>query len=446
MKDNLPYDEIDHRYHVHPWQNTGETVADARELVPRGQGVHLHDENGQRMLDGPGGMWCVQVGHGRDEIADAMADQARTAAYCSPFSHTTEPAVRLAEKVASLTPGDLNRVFFTTGGSTAVDTALRFVQFYNNVLGRPEKKRILSREHAYHGSTYLSAAASGKERDRSFMDAARDQVHLLPSIKSLDRPAGQSLDAFFDARVDDLEQAIDRLGAQRVAAFIAEPIQASGGVIVPSADYLSRCAAVCRANDVLFIADEVVTGFGRLGHWFASEEVFGVTPDLLTTAKGLTSGYSPLGACCISDALYNQLADHAATFAHGYTYSAHPVSCAAALANIAIIERESLLSHARDMGEVLQAGMATLSDLPLVREVRGAGLLGCVECGDGQNLERDYQLGLEIDRRCQARGLLVRPIVNLCVVSPPLTITPEQIDFMVSVLRDSILETAQARG
>gem|GEM_PF-6365201 len=233
MKDNLPYDEIDHRYHVHPWQNTGETVADARELVPRGQGVHLHDENGQRMLDGPGGMWCVQVGHGRDEIADAMADQARTAAYCSPFTHTTEPAVRLAEKVASLTPGDLNRVFFTTGGSTAVDTALRFVQFYNNVLGRPEKKRILSREHAYHGSTYLSAAASGKERDRSFMDAARDQVHLLPSIKSLDRPAGQSLDAFFDARVDDLEQAIDRLGAQRVAAFIAEPIQASGGVIVP---------------------------------------------------------------------------------------------------------------------------------------------------------------------------------------------------------------------
>ncbi|MEM7378760.1 MAG: aminotransferase [Pseudomonadota bacterium] len=443
---NSTDEQRDHRHHVHPWQGMSETVDDAREVISAGEGVYLRDEYGNRLMDGPGGMWCVQVGHGRREIADAIARQAMTAAYCSPWSHTSTPAVELAETLARLTPADLNRVCFTTGGSTAVDTALRFVQFYNNVLGRPEKKCIISREQAYHGSAYLSAGVSGKERDRSFMDAARDQVSILPSVKSLDRDPGESLSAFCDRQVAALEQEILRLGPERVAAFIAEPVQASGGVIVPPEGYLKRCAEVCRAHGVLFIADEVVTGFGRLGHWFASEAVFGATPDIITTAKGLTSGYQPLGACCISDRLFEDLAGESAAFANGYTYSAHPVSCAAALENIAIMEREDLLSRVRETSAHMQARLASLRELPLVRDVRGVGLLGCVECGDGADLARDHQLGAEIDEACQRRGLLVRPIVNLCVVSPPLIISTEQIDTMVDILGESIEAVAARYG
>jgi adenosylmethionine-8-amino-7-oxononanoate aminotransferase len=350
----------------------------------------------------------------------------------------------LAEKLAALAPGDLNHVFFTTGGSTAVDTALRFVSFRNNVLGKPTKKWVISRQDAYHGSTYLSASASGKTRDKNHQDSASHILTHIGSPNPLHRPAGMSPDTFRDLKVQELEDKILELRPENVAAFIAEPILASGGVVIPVPGYHKMCLEVCRRYDVLYISDEVVTGFGRLGHWFASESAFGIQPDIITSAKGLTSGYLPLGACIVSDALIASMQDAqsgAKVFSNGYTYSGHPVCCAAALKNIEIIEREQILEHVRDIAPYFQDQLKTLEDIPIVKEVRGQGLMACVECQlneDGSSLELDYQMGTRIDQHCQQLGLLVRPIINMCVMSPPLIIDRSQMDSMINTLRKGI--------
>jgi putrescine aminotransferase len=348
----------------------------------------------------------------------------------------------LAEKLASLAPGDLNHVFFTTGGSTAVDSALRFLGFYNNVLGRPEKKHIISREDAYHGSTFLSASASGKSRDKEFMDLEQNLIHLLSSPNPSSRTEGMTAEQFLHAGVKELEDKILEIGPERVAGFIAEPILASGGVVIPVPGYHKACLEVCRRYDVLYISDEVVTGFGRLGHIFASEEVFDIVPDMITCAKGLTSGYVPLGALLISDRLLEQMRgdEDLAYFSSGYTYSGHPVSCAAALANIEIMERGGMLQHARDTAPYFQQQLGALIDLPLVTEVRGMGLMASVVCAipGKESLELDYEIGNRIDAHCQRLGLLVRPVYHMCVMSPPIIISRDQIDDMVAILRQGI--------
>jgi putrescine---pyruvate transaminase len=439
----------------HPWEYMPDAGRADRTIVSDSEGIYVYDEHGQRLIDGPGGMWCVQIGYKRREMADAIAEQVMRLPYMNPFSLTSEPPARLAARLAQMAPGDLSHVFFTTGGSTAVDTALRFVQFYNNVRGRPAKKHLITRAHAYHGGTHLCAMVTGKYRgNENFFDIDSPQVHLLPHVNPARRPAGMSLEAFCDQKVGDLESKILEVGSERVAAFIAEPIQASGGVIVPPDGYIRRCWEVCRRHDVLFIADEIVTGFGRLGHWFASKEVFGIEPDMITCAKGLTSGYVPLGACLVSDRLYADVAGpkaRGACFANGFTYSGHPVSCAAALANIGIIEREGILEHVRQVAPHFLRRLAALRDIPLVFDARGMGLVGCVECTVAQTLGADPEapevlaldldLGARIDRHCHALGLMVRPLINQCVFSPPLIITREQIDRMFDILREAIVRT-----
>ena len=432
-------------YYVHPWENLRESGRQARTIITRSEGIYIYDSDGNELIDGPAGMWCVNIGHGRREMADAIAEQALEMPYFSPWSVGTQPSGALAEKLAELSPGDLDHVFFTTGGSTAVDSALRFVMFFNNYLGRPEKKHIISRQEAYHGSTYLSASCSGKMQDRTYLDFADDLVHLLPAPHPYRRPAGTSIEDFCDAKVADLEDKILELGPERIAAFIAEPILASGGVIVPPPGYQKRCLEVCRRHDVIYISDEVVTGFGRLGHFFASEPAFDIVPDIITCAKGLTSGYLPLGAVLISDRLYSQVSGEAAkgsVFANGFTYSGHPVACAAALKNIEIMEREDLMAHAREVGPYMQARLQELREHPIVGDVRGAGLMACVECNAGRDDPAAEALhaaiGGRIDAHCQALGLMVRPIVNMCVMSPPLVITKAQIDDLVGILGEGI--------
>ena len=336
---------------------------------------------------------------------------------------------------------------FTTGGSTAVDTALRFAHFYNNRLGRPEKKVVISRERSYHGSTYLAASVSGKERFASWFD--RDpRVHFLPDISPNLRPAGMSLEDWAAAKAEELDQVIRHTGSERVAAFIAEPILASGGVVIPAPGYYQRCREVCRRHDVLFIADEVVTAFGRLGHWFASQEVFGVEPDLITCAKGLTSGYLPLGACLISDRLIAQVSgpdQESILFSNGYTYSAHPVCCAAALENIRIIEEEGLLEHVRTVAPHFLERLHALRRHPIVGDTRGMGLVGCVEGrpqGPGDRFSRDLAFGARVDEVCEELGLVVRPLVNMCVFSPPLIITADEIDAMFDILDRAVGQVA----
>ena len=442
--------DYDNRHYMHPWEAMWLTEGANRTISARAENVYVYDQDGNRLIDGPGGMWCTQIGYGRRDMAEAIAEQVMRLSYHSPWNTASEPGALLAKKLADLAPGDLNTVFFTTGGSTAVDTALRFMHFYNNRLGRPEKKLAISRERAYHGSTYLAASVTGKERSKSWCDIDREQTHLLPDVNPSTRPDGTSLEAWCEAKVADLEAAIADIGPDRVGAFIAEPILASGGVIIPPPGYHQRCLEVCRAHDVLYISDEVVTGFGRLGHWFASEDVFGIQPDIITCAKGLTSGYLPLGACLISDRLLEPISGPGhedIVFSNGFTYSGHPVSCAAALKNIEIFEKEGILDHVRQVSPHFLERLHALRESPIVGNTRGLGLVGCVEGRlpmEGDRLALDREFGQRVDKRCEALGLIVRPLVNMCVFSPPLIITERQIDEMFDILEQAIRDVARS--
>jgi adenosylmethionine-8-amino-7-oxononanoate aminotransferase len=432
---------------VQPWPTAGEIGAEARGGIVSGDGIHVIDGEGRKLIDGPAGMWCVNAGHRRKELADVLYQQAMDLSYNSPWYTMNAPSVTLSGRLAGHAPGDLNHVFYTTGGSSAVETALRFMQFANNVKGRPEKKLIVSRQGGYHGSTYLSASLNGRPRDHDWMDSAGEQVIKLACPNPFRRSEGTSEAEFCDALVEEFRAVIEARGVDRIGAFIAEPVMASGGVIVPPDGYLRRMRQLCTDNDILFIADEVVTAFGRLGHVFASKDVFGIEPDMITFAKGVTSGYFPLGGVMISQRLFEELrrSNHPdAMFAHGLTYSSHPIGCAVALKNLDILE-EGLLDHARAISGHFQASLKTLEDLPLVGEVRGLGLMACVECVadrvHNNPLTLDLEVGKRIDRHCQELGLLVRPLINMCVMSPPLTISIPQIDEMTAILRSSIRRT-----
>ena len=433
---------------LHPWEALDQFQAGGYLLAARGEGIHLYDADGRRFIDGPGGMWCVNIGHGRAEMGAAAAEQMTRLGYASPWSMATEPSAMLAARLAELAPGGLNTVQFTTGGSTAVDTALRTVHFVNNRRGLPDKKVVIAREKGYHGSTYLSATMSGKERDLSCFDTARDLVHFLPDVAPHRRPKGMSVESFCDAKVEDLETAILDIGPDRVGAFIAEPVLCSGGVIIPPPGYHQRTAEICRKHDVFYISDEVVTAFGRLGHWFASQDVFGIEPDFITCAKGLTSGYLPLGACLINDRVLEHMTgpDHDVLFPNGYTYSGHPVSCAVALKNIEIIEREGLLENVRKIAPHFQDRIRALASYPIVGDARGIGLVGCIEGltdGQGTPLETQRNIGARLDAACEARGLLVRPLINMAVFSPPLIITEAQIDEMMDIMEEAVAEVSK---
>ncbi|MCP3687000.1 MAG: aminotransferase [Gammaproteobacteria bacterium] len=434
---------------IHPWDDIAKLGENQRTVLERGDGIYVHDSDGRRLLDGPAGMWCVNIGHGRKEMAQVVYDQIMQLPYASPWSLTTGPAARFSAQIAAEAPGDMNHVFFTTCGSTAVDSALRFVQFYNNVRGKPDKKHIIAHQKGYHGSTYLGASASGKERDKNHLDFASELVHHIPAPHPLWKKAGQSDTEFLEQCVNNLEKQILQTGAEKCAVFISEPILASGGVIVPPRGYHARCLELCRKYDMLYLSDEVVTAFGRLGHCFASEAVFGIQPDLITTAKGLTSGYIPMGAVLVSDRLLQELHDcggDSAIFSNGFTYSGHPVAAAAGLKNLEIMKSEKLFENVRDVGPYMQERLQTLRDIPIVSDVRGIGLMACVECELQQgedDLAMDYEIGNRIDKHCQALGLIVRPTINMCVMSPPLTITKAQIDEMIKILRSGVERAMQ---
>jgi len=440
----------DRDHMIHPWVDLGLVKSREPLIVVEGEGATVTDARGHRMIDGIGGMWCVNVGYGRDEIAEAIADQARRLCYFSPFGIIgTPPSIEFAHRLTQYASGDLKHVFFTTGGSTAVDSALRFVQFLNNFLGRPQKKHIITREYAYHGSTLFSASVSGKPADRGNMDLITGTIHHLPSPNPYRRPDGMSLEAFCDAKVADLENKILELGAENVACFIAEPLLASGGVIVPPPGYQRRTWEICRKHDVLYISDEVVTGFGRLGHIFASKPMFDIEPDIITCAKGLTSGYVPLGAMLVSDRLYAALTETAGKgqfFANGFTYSAHPVACAAGMANLDILERENICARVQEIGPYFRERLGELAALDMVGDVRGSHFMVCVECSADKAKKTvppaEWEVARRIFEKCMPKGLMVRPMGHLIVLSPPLVITRAQIDETVAVLRQGIVEVA----
>ncbi len=436
---------MDRAHSLHPWTNFGSFDKDGALVITKGEGCWLWDAEGKRYLDAVGGLWCTNIGLGRREMAQAIADQAERLAFSNTFvDMTNDPSARLASKLAQLAPGDLNRVMFTTGGSTAVDTAVRMVAYVQSCLGHPGKTGIVARDYRYHGSTYLSQSVGKRPGDRVPEFRYKDDGiwHLSPP-NPYRRPAGQSEAEFCDALVAEFETLIARVGADRIGGFIAEPIQASGGVIVPPDGYLRRMWEVCQRHGILFIADEVVTAFGRLGHWFASWDAFGVMPDIICTAKGLTSGYIPLGALIFSDRLWDIMGqDPDRWFTAGFTYSGHPVACAAGLKNIEIMEREDLLSNAARMGDLFQSRLKRLEALPLVGQVRGRGLMLCTENVANQATKDPLPDGVNESKRisnaAEAMGLMVRPMAHLNVMSPPLTITEGEVGFIAETLEKAI--------
>ena len=437
--------EMDRAHSLHPWTNFGSFEKEGSLVIARGEGCYLWDAEGRRYLDAVGGMWCTNVGLGRRDMAQAIAAQVERLAFANSFVDVTnEPSARLSAKLAALAPGDLNRVHLTTGGSTAVDTAVRMVWYYQSCMGRPEKTDIVARDHSYHGSTYLTQSVGKRPGDRvEEFRYKEDGIHHLTPPNPYRRPEGMSEAAFCDMLVAEFEALIARVGADRIGGFIAEPIQASGGVIVPPEGYLRRMWEICQRHDILFIADEVVTAYGRLGHWFASEAEFGVVPDMITCAKGLTSGYLPLGALIFSDRIWEAMAAKGERwFTTGFTYSGHPVSCAAALKSIEIIETEGLLENAATVGDYFLDRLKGLEALPLVGQVRGRRLMVCVENVASKLTKEPLPDGVNESKRisdaAEAMGLMVRPIGHLNVMSPPLTITQGQVDFVVETLDRAI--------
>ena len=442
----------DKNHQIHPWTDFSTFEETGSLVVAESEGCYVYDSDGNKYLDGIAGLWCVNVGYGRDEIAQAMADQARRMTYYSSFGHhTSVPAAELAAKLAELTPGNLNHIFFGTGGSLANDTAVRIIHFYFNQLGKPTKKQIITRHDGYHGSTYLAMTLTGVAFDHQGFDLAPNLVHRISNPNPYRRPDGQSEADFLDHLVKEFEEKILEVGPDNVAAFFAEPIMGAGGVIVPPSGYHLRMLEVCRKYGVLYVADEVVTGFGRIGHFFASEDVFSMVPDIITSAKGLSSAYAPLSATILSDEIYDVISKpqcEGGMFTHGFTYSGHPVCCAAGLKNIEIIEREDICGHVRELGPYLEQRLESLLDLPIVGDVRGKCFMMCVENVANKEtkelLPAEAQVGNRIAAACEKRGVLVRPVAHLNVMSPPLVMDRNQIDFMVDTLRESIVETQES--
>ena len=421
---------------------------DARTAIVSADMAYVVDSEGNKLIDGIGGLWCVNVGHRRKEIIDAITKQLNTLDYYSTFYNFTHPtAAALAKKIAELAPGHLNSVHFGNSGSVANDSAIRILHHYFNRLGKPRKKLVLSRKGAYHGSTYLAMAMTTPAYSAEW-DVANNLVHHLRCPHHWREGDGMTEAEFLEVLLADAKASIEELGTENIACFIAEPIQGAGGLIVPPEGYHSKMGALCRDYDIKYITDEVVTAFGRLGHYFASKDVFGVQPDIITTAKGLTSGYQPLSATIISDEIHEVISSEGAMFLHGMTYSGHPVASAAALANIALMERDQIPQRVRLTGKRFENNLRGLKSLDLVGEVRGSHFMMGIEFVKDKEkktpFEPEDQIGLKVSRSAQNRGLIARPLGNILILSPTLIMTEEQIDRTSDILRESIIEVQTA--
>ena len=448
-------EDVDRKHVFHPFSDPRRHEQDGGHMIVRGRGSTLWDSRGRSYLDAMAGLWCVNVGYGRSEMAEAIARQIERLSYYHGFSSmATEAPALLAERVLASTPVPMSKVFFGSSGSDANDTQAKLVWFYNNALGRPEKKKLVSRKRGYHGVTVLSAGLTGLANLHQGFDLPLPMIrHARAPHRLWEATQGMTDDEFVRFLADDLEQLILREGPETVAAFIAEPLQAAGGVLVPPPGYFPAIHEVLHRHDVLLIADEVVCAFGRLGCWFGSE-LFGIEPDLVTVAKGLTSAYVPLSGCLVSDRVWSVVADASqGVFGHGYTYTAHPVAAAAALENLDIIERDGLVAQAAARGARLNEALReAFDDHPLVGEVRGIGLIGAVEFVESRSparpFDRSLRVGPRIAKRCLERGVITRalPDADTIAFSPPFVVTEDELDEMVATARAAADDVAAELG
>ncbi len=446
--------ELDRRHLVHPVSSFRGHEARGVRVLKSAQGAKVTDAEGNTLIDGFSGLWCVNAGYGHESIVEAAAAQMRALPYATGyFDLGAEAPIKLAAALADRAPGDLNHVFFTLGGSDAVDSTIRFVRYYWHALGQPGRDQFISVDQGYHGASSQGAGLTALGAFHDGFGVPFDWQHKIASHYAYRNPVGQDPQAIIDASVAELRAKIESIGPERVAAFYVEPIQGSGGVLVPPKGWIKAMRAVCRDAGILFVADEVITGFGRTGPVFACEEE-DIVPDLMTTAKGLTSGYVPMGAVFLSDAVYDTIADGAGAKAvgHGFTYSGHPVSAAVALEVLALYEG-GLFENGRIMGARLQAGLATLADHPLVGDVRGRGMLAAVELVTDKAaktpLPADLQAATRLFDRAWAKGLIVRSFAQgILGYAPPLCCTADEIDAIVARTRavlDDTLEDPEIR-
>lgn len=412
-------------------------------IVTHAQGCYIHDGDGNRILDGMAGLWCVNVGYGREELVEVAAEQMRELPFYNTFFKTvTPPTVMLAQKIAGLTGGQLQHVFFNASGSEANDTVFRMVRHYWKVKGEPQRKVFISRWNGYHGSTVAGVSLGG-------MKIMHEQGDLpIPGVEHVRQPYwfgegfGTDKAEFAKVCADAIEAKILEVGPENVAAFIGEPVQGAGGVIIPPDGYWQQVEAICRKYGILLVADEVICGFGRTGEWFG-HQTLGFTPDLVPMAKGLSSGYLPISAVTVSSEIVEVL-KAGGDFVHGFTYSGHPVCAAVALRNIEIIERENLVGRVRDdVGPYLAEALARLDDHPLVGETRSIGLLGAVEVVSKKGTNERFggkegTAGPIVRDFCIENGLMVRGIRDTIVMSPPLIISRGEIDELVDIIRRSL--------
>ncbi|MBA5803578.1 aspartate aminotransferase family protein [Rhizobium changzhiense] len=441
--------ELDRAHLIHPVASyRGHEKLGVRVLASA-KGATVTDASGKQLIDGFAGLWCVNAGYGHESIVEAAARQMRELPYATAyFGLGSEPAIRLASELADRAPGDLNHVYFTLGGSDAIDSTIRFIRYYWNARGQPERDQFISVEQGYHGSSTVGAGLTALPAFHAGFGVPFDWQHKIPSHYAYRNPVGDNPQAIIDASLAALKGKVEAIGPERVAAFYVEPIQGSGGVLVPPKGWMKAMREFCRAHDILFVADEVITGFGRTGPLFACTED-DVVPDFMTTAKGLTSGYVPMGAVLMADHVYQTIAEGAgaAAVGHGYTYSAHPVSAAVGLEVLKLYEN-GLLENGVRAGARLMRGLESLTDHPLVGDVRGRGMLAAVELVVDKVNKTPLPASAEPARRIFDRawenGLVIRAFGNGAIgYAPPLCCTETEIDAIVERTRITLDETLE---
>ena len=440
--------EMDRSHHLHPFTDHKALHEQRSRIISRAEGVYIYEASGHKILDGMSGLWCVNAGYGRQEIIDAATEQLKELPYYNSFFQCSHPpAIELASLLKELSPPHLNRVFFAGSGSESNDTIIRMVRTYWDLMGQPGRHTIISRQNAYHGSTVAAASLSG-------MKAMHKQSGLpIPGIVHVDQPywygSDQSLspDEFGLQAARTIEAKILEVGAEKVAAFIGEPIQGAGGVIVPPDTYWPEVQRICDDYGILLISDEVITGFGRLGEWFGAD-YFGTRPDFMPFAKGVTSGYLPLGGVYVSDRVADVLIEKAGEFFHGYTYSGHPVSCAVALANLRLIQRENLVTRIKDdIGPYLQEKWRALADHPLVGNTRMVGLMGAFEIVKQkepvERIDEKQRAGIVLRDHLLDGGVCLRAVGDTIICAPPFILSHREADEMMDATWKA-LDLAQA--
>jgi len=445
------WQQQDFQHYMHPFTDHRELGQKGVRVITSADGVYITDSEGSRILDGMSGLWCVNLGYGRQDLVDAATRQMQQLPYYNSFFQTAHPpAIELTQLLGEISPEPFRHAFLTGSGSEANDTVIKLVRRYWDLAGAPSRKIIISRKNAYHGSTVAAGSLGG------MAEMHKQTGTLLPGIEHIEQPyyfelgEGLSSEEFGLRQARLLDERIREVGPDNVAAFIGEPVQGAGGVIIPPDSYWPEIQRICREHGILLVADEVITGFGRLGEWFGSQHL-GIEPDLMPFAKGVTSGYLPLGGVLVADRVADVVINEGGEFAHGYTYSGHPAACAVAVANIRALRDEGVIERVREeTGPYFRERFATLAEHPSVGEARSIGLLGAVEIvrdkETGERFDKDLKAGTRCRDFCFDNGLVMRAVGDKMIVCPPLVITPEQVDELVDKARLCLDLTARSLG